>query len=133
YSGSYNATYRDIPLSGVETIPPNSIRVREGNRVYSPGGCTPYGCIDRAGVFGVTGIPGGNGVRIVWHPVATDEQRTFVVSYRIDKAGDAYREVLDVNARVWGDQWDFSLDHLTARLISPALDPGNHTYEVWAA
>jgi uncharacterized membrane protein len=56
-----------------------------------------------------------------------------VVSYRIDKAVDAYSDVLDVNARVWGDQWDFSLDHLTARLISPALDPGNHTYEVWAA
>ncbi len=133
YSGSYNATYRDIPLTGGETIPPNSISVREGNRVYAPGGCTTYGCIDRAGVFGVTTTPNGNGVRIVWHPVAADEQRTFVVSYRIDKAVDAYDDVLDVNARVWGDQWDFSLDHLTAHLRSPLLDPNSPTYAVWAS
>jgi uncharacterized membrane protein len=133
YSGSYNATYRDIPLAGGQTIPPNSISVREGNRVYSPGGCTTYGCIDRAGVFGVTSIPAANGVRIVWHPVATDQERTFVVSYRIDKAVDAYSDVLDFNARVWGDQWGFSLDHLTAHLVSPLLDPANRTYAVWAS
>jgi uncharacterized membrane protein len=133
YSGSYNATYRDIPLTNGATIPPNSIGVREGSRVYKPGGCTTYGCIDREGVFGVTTIPDGNGIRIVWHPVATDEQRTFVVSYRVDKAVDAYSDVLDVNARVWGDQWDFSLDHLTAHLRSPLLDPANKTYAVWAS
>src|SRR5204863_8872397 len=84
YSGSYNATYRDIPLSGGQTIDPNSVSVREGDRVYQPGGCTTYGCIDRAGVFGVTTIPDGNGVRIVWHPVASDEQRTFLVGSRVD-------------------------------------------------
>jgi uncharacterized membrane protein len=133
YSGSYNATYRDIPLSGGATIDPNSVSVREGNQVYRPGGCTTYGCIDARGTFGVTDIPDQNGIRIVWHPVASDEQRTFVVSYRVDKAVDAYDDVLDVNARVWGDQWDFSLDHLTAHLKSPLLDPGNRTYEVWAS
>ena len=93
YSGSYNATYRDIPLSGGATIDPNSVSVREGNQVYRPGGCTTFGCIDARGTFGVTGIPGQNGIRIVWHPVASDEQRTFVVSYRVDKAVDAYDDV----------------------------------------
>ena len=133
YSGSYNATYRDIPLGGGQTIDPGSISVREGNRTYQPGGCTTFGCIDRAGVFGVTTTPDGNGIRIVWHPVASDERRTFVVSYRIDKAVDAYDDVLDVNARVWGDQWDFTLPHLTAHLRSPALDPGNRLYAVWGS
>jgi uncharacterized membrane protein len=133
YSGSYNATYRDIPLGSGQTIDAGSVSVREGDRVYQPGGCTTYGCIDRRGVFGVTSIPGGNGVRIVWHPVAADEQRTFVVSYGIDKAVDAYEDVLDVNARVWGDQWDFSLKHLSARLISPALDPSDHLYAIWGS
>src|SRR5262249_39042086 len=116
YTGSYNATYRDIPLGGGQTIHADSISVPEGNRVYRPGGCTAYGCIDGAGVFGVTRIPDGNGVRVVWHPVASDEQRTFLLTYRIDKAVDAYDDVLDVNARVWGDQWDFTLKHLTAHL-----------------
>jgi uncharacterized membrane protein len=133
YDGSYNATYRDIPLSGGATIDPNTISVREGNRLYRPGGCTTYGCIDARGTFGVTSIPDQNGLRIVWHPAASDERRTFVVSYRVDKAVDAYDDVLDFNSRVWGDQWGFSLDHLTAHLRSPALDPNDPSYQVWAS
>ncbi|MEA3019263.1 MAG: hypothetical protein QOI47_787 [Actinomycetota bacterium] len=133
YSGSYNATYRDIPLSGGATIDPNSVTVREGKFDYRPGGCTTFGCIDARGTFGVTDIPDGNGVRIVWHPVVSDEQRTFDVSYRVNKAVDAYDDVLDVNARVWGDQWDFTLDHLTAYVVNPALDPGNPLYRVWGS
>ena len=33
----------------------------------------------------------------------------------------AYGDVIDVFWQVWGDQWDFSLDHLTADLRNPAL------------
>ena len=133
YRGSYHASYRDIPLSGGATIDPNSISVREGSRAYVPGGCTTFGCTDRTGTFGVTGIPDGNGVRIVWHHNASDQRRTFVVGYRIAKAVDAYDDVLDVNARVWGDQWPFSLAHLTASLSDPALDPSNPHYQLWAS
>jgi uncharacterized membrane protein len=133
YQGSYHASYRDIPLPSGATIDPNSISVREGNRAYQPGGCTTFGCTDQTGRFGVTTTPDGSGVRIVWHHNASDERRTFVISYRLDKVIDAYSDVLDVNARVWGDQWPFSLDHLTARLRSPLLDPGNRTYQVWAS
>ena len=133
YQGTYHASYRDIPLANGATIDPNSIGVREGNRVYQPGGCTTYGCTDRTGVFGVTTTPDGSGVRIVWHHNASDQTRTFVVTYRLDKVVDAYDDVLDFNARVWGDQWDFSLDHLTAQLRSPLLDPANRTYQVWAS
>jgi uncharacterized membrane protein len=133
YDGSYNATYRDIPLTGGETIDPNSISVREGDTAYRPGGCTTYGCIDARGKFGVTSIPDQNGVRIVWHPVASDEQRTFTVTYRVDARAHvrAYDDVIDVYWKVWGDQWDFSLDHLTANLKDPALDPANSLYRVW--
>ncbi len=130
YEGTYHASYRDIPLPSGATIDANSIGVREGNRVYQPGGCTTFGCTDRTGVFGVTTTPDGSGVRIVWHHNASDQTRTFVVGYRLDKVVDAYDDVLDFNARVWGDQWDFSLDHLTAQLRSPLLDPANRTYQV---
>jgi uncharacterized membrane protein len=133
YEGSYNATYRDIPLGPGQTMDSSTISVREGNRDYRPGGCTTYGCIDEAGTFGATETPDGSGARIVWHPVASDETRTFVVTYRIDKAVDAYDDVLDVNARVWGDQWDFKLKHLTAHLKTPALDPNNPQYQVWGS
>ena len=40
YQGTYHASYRDIPLANGATIDPNSIGVREGSRVYQPGGCT---------------------------------------------------------------------------------------------
>jgi uncharacterized membrane protein len=133
YEGTYHASYRDIPLPSGASIDVNTISVREGNRVYQPGGCTTYGCTDRTGVFGVTQTPDGSGARIVWHHNASDQRRTFVISYRLDKVVDAYDDVLDVNARVWGDQWDFSLDHLTAHLRSPLLDPANKTYDVWAS
>ena len=133
YKGDYNASYRDIPLANGATIDPNSVSVREGNRLYQPGGCTTYGCTDRTGLFGVTTTPDGSGVRIVWHHNASNERRTFVVSYRLDKVVDAYDDVLDLNARVWGDQWDFSLAHLTAQFRSPLLDPANRTYAVWAS
>jgi uncharacterized membrane protein len=133
YDGTYHASYRDIPLTNGATIDANSISVREGNRVYQPGGCTTYGCTDRTGVFGVTTTPDGSGVRIVWHHNASNETRTFVVSYRLDKVVDAYDDVLDFNARVWGDQWDFSLQHLTAQLRSPLLNPADKTYAVWAS
>jgi uncharacterized membrane protein len=32
---------------------------------------------------------------------------------------------------VWGDQWDFDLDHLTASVTDPALDPDDPLYRVW--
>ena len=133
YQGTYHASYRDIPLANGATIDPNSIGVREGSRVYQPGGCTTQGCTDQTGRFGVTTTPDNSGVRIVWHHNASDQTRTFVVTYRLDKVVDAYDDVLDFNARVWGDQWDFSLDHLTAQLRSPLLDPSNGTYQVWAS
>ena len=47
------------PLPNGATIDPNSISIRDGNRVYQPGGCTNYGCTDRTGLFGVTTTPDG--------------------------------------------------------------------------
>jgi uncharacterized membrane protein len=32
---------------------------------------------------------------------------------------------------IWGDQWDFDLDHLSASLANPQLDPDNNEYRVW--
>ncbi len=77
-----------------------------------PGGNTALGSSDRPGVFGTTQF--GDGLRIVWHYRATDEQRATILSYRVRDAVVAYDDVLDIGWAVWGDQWDFDLDHLTA-------------------
>ncbi len=129
YEGSYNATYRDILLKKGEGI--TDVRVAEGNRVYRPGGCTTFGCIDAEGKFGATTIPEGGGVRIVWHVAANDEQRTFAVSYRVERAVVAYADVIDLEWQVWGDQWDFDLPALTAELSDAALNPDDPRYRVW--
>lgn len=142
YSGSWEATYRDIPLLHGEQI--KDVRVSEAGRSYGPGGCTVFKCTDRAGVFGVTTNPDGNGPRIVWHPHASDEQRTFDVTYRVastnatgetsgvaDGATVAYDDVIVVSWAVWGSQWEFDLSHLTASVTDPNLDPANPDYRVW--
>ena len=125
----YEAAYRDIPLTSNEQI--TDVSIDEGGRDYRPGGCTSFGCTDRADVFGVTPSPDVNGVRIVWHPHASNEQRTFTVSYRVKGGAVAHDDVIDVYWKVWGDQWDFGLDHLTASLTDPALDPNDPAYRVW--
>ena len=48
----------------------------------------------------------GNAVRIVWHYQASNELRTFVVHYRLRGLAVAYDDVVDVNLKVWGSEWD---------------------------
>ncbi len=73
----------------------------------------------------------GNTYRIVWHYRATDERRTTTISYRVIGAVIAYDDVLDIGWTVWGADWDFDLDRLTASFTNPALDPGDPLYRVW--
>jgi hypothetical protein len=127
YEGSFEASYRDIELLHGERI--TDIVVSEGNRRYEPGGCTSFGCFDRDGTFGVE--QQGDGVRIVWHHGAADEERTFTISYRVIGGAVAYDDVIDVGWAVWGDQWDFDLDELRATFTDPRLDPDDPLYRVW--
>ena len=48
-------------------------------------------------------------MRIVWHYRASDERRTFTISYRFRGLAVAYDDVVDVNLRVWGDHWPVGL------------------------
>ena len=45
-------------------------------------------------------------MRVVWHYRAADENRTFDIVYRVLGAVVIYDDVVDVNWKVWGDQWD---------------------------
>ena len=76
--------------------------------------------------LGCDGAPGtygrrapANGVRIVWHYTALDEQRTFEIHYTLRGLAVAYDDVVDVNLKVWGDEWKVGLDRLTATLTRP--------------
>ena len=77
---------------------------------YTPGACAELGCADSPGTFGTTRTD--DGVRIVWHYQASSEQRTFRVHYRLRGVPTAYDDVVDVNLKVWGDEWDVGLGQL---------------------
>ena len=51
----------------------------------------------------------GDTERVVWHFSASDAVRTFEIRYRMQGLAVAYDDVVDVNLKVWGDEWDESL------------------------
>jgi uncharacterized membrane protein len=126
FTGSFSGAYREIPLREGERVA--DVRVTEGGRVYSPGASAEIGSSGAPETFGTKPI--GGGVRVVWHYRAADEQRTFVVSYRLVGLSVAYDDVVDVNLKVWGDEWDVWLDRLTATLVLPGRAEGE-AYRVW--
>jgi uncharacterized membrane protein len=129
YDGHFEGSYRDINVVGGARI--SDVTLSQGGQRFQPGGNTALGSAGPPGVFGVEQDNGF--YRVVWHYRATDEQRTYDLSYRVTSAAIAYDDVVDVGWTVWGDQWDFDLNHLSASLANPALDPANNAYRVWGS
>lgn len=113
FSGNFSGAYREFPLNGDATV--TDVAVSEGAEQYEPGANTALGSYDTPGTFGVSKEVGSN-LRIVWHYEAVDEVRTFDVVYRVVNATDVHDDSVDVTWTVWGDQWDFWLDHLDASI-----------------
>ena len=55
----------------------------------------------------------------MWHYQAQSEPRRFRIHYRLRGLATAYDDVVDVNLKVWGDEWEVRLGQLTATLIAP--------------
>ena len=127
FSGPFTGGYREIPLREGETI--TGVSVRENGQVYRPGGCTELGCSSPAGTFGVADV--GSRTRIVWHYQATDEVRTFDIRYTLRGLAVAYDDVVDVNVKVWGDEWEERLGRLTATLQAPGKVVRAWGHPVW--
>ena len=127
YDGHFEGSYRDINLNFGERI--TDVQVSQDGQQFEPGGNTGLGSFDRPGVFGTVDL--GDRYRIVWHYRATDETRTTTLSYRVEDAVIAYEDILDVTWAVWGAQWEFDLDRLSAGFTNPALDTDDPLYRVW--
>ena len=115
FSGAFSGANRDIPLRSGESI--DQVSVSENGRSFAAGGCVELGCSSPAGTFGV--VRTGDTERVVWHFSASDAVRTFEIHYRMQGLAVAYDDVVDVNLKVWGDQWDSSLGRLTATTTGP--------------
>lgn len=121
FAGSFSGGYREIPLRPGETV--TGIAVSEEGRAYTPGAPAEIGSSGAPGTFGVAYL--GDRARVVWHYRAVDEVRTFEVSYTLESLAVAYTDVVDVNLRVWGEEWSVSLDQLEARVVLPGRSPGD--------
>jgi uncharacterized membrane protein len=126
FDGPFSGAYRDIPLRDGERI--SDVSVSENGLRYAPGASAELGSSGIPNTFGTTSIEGG--YRIVWHYQAFSDLRTFTISYTLSNLAVAYDDVVDVNLKVWGDQWDQSLGQLTAELTLPAPASGR-SWRVW--
>jgi uncharacterized membrane protein len=127
FSGAYTFGFRDIPLRDGETI--HGIAVSEGGRVYRQGAPTELEPGGPPSTYGTE--QQDNGERIVWRFQAADESRTFTVRYSIRGLAVAYDDVVDVNLKVWGDEWEQSLGQLTATMTGPANVVRAWGHPVW--
>ena len=116
FSGSFTYGFREIPYRSGERI--DEIGVSENGRSYRPGASTELQPGGPPGTFGVKDL--GGRVRVVWR-FQNDgfEQRAFRIHYRISGLAVAYDDVVDVNLKVWGDEWEQSLGRLTATETAP--------------
>ncbi|MGI9659561.1 MAG: DUF2207 family protein, partial [Gaiellaceae bacterium] len=115
FSGSFRGAFREIPLSRGEEI--DQVEVAEAGRAYAPGAPASIGSNGPPNSFGMART--SRGVRVVWHYGATNETRTFTLRYRLRGLTAVYDDVVDVNLKVWGDEWNVRLGRLTAQLVLP--------------
>ena len=126
FEGPFTGAFREIPMRPGELLA--QPYVEEGTRLYHPGASAELGSSGAPDSYGIART--GKGVRIVWHFSAQDEERTFTLGSRLAGLAIAYDDVVDVNLKVWGDEWKQPLGQLTAALRLP----GNSTstaYRVW--
>ena len=69
----------------------------------------------------------------MWHYAATNERRTFTISYRFRGLTVAYDDVVDVNLRVWGEHWPEGLGNLTSTILLPSRAQLSPSYRVWGS
>ncbi len=129
FFGDFTGAYRDIPIRPGETI--DHIGVAEGDSLYAPGASAELGSSGSPGTYGTKRL--SDRMRVVWHFNAPSEDRTFTVAYRISGLAVAYDDVVDVNLKVWGDQWPVGLTELHASTFLPRRTALGPSYRVWGA
>jgi len=115
FTGAFEGGYRKIPLKGSMSV--DDISVSEGAKEYAPGASAGLGSSDTPGTYGTAKV--GDEYWIVWHYRATDEQRTFTVSYRLEDLAVAHDDVVALYWQAWGEEWQEPLGTLQAEVLLP--------------
>src|SRR5262249_22421570 len=129
FFGSFTFGFRDIPLRRGERI--DQVSVSEGGQAFRAGGSTERKPGLTPDTFGVERK--GERISIVWHFRPASGAHTYMIGYRFHGLAIAYHDVVDVNLRVWGDQWSVGLDELNASIAPPKPARLGPSYRVWGA
>ena len=129
FSGSppFTFGFREIPVRRGERV--QVLGVSERGQAYRPGASTELEPGGPPGTYGVRQL--GERVRVVWRFVASNATRTFTVRYRTTGLAVGYDDVVDVNLKVWGDEWEQSLGRLTATMTGPGRVLRSWGHPVW--
>jgi uncharacterized membrane protein len=132
FFGSFTYGYRDIPTREGESIDHITVASEDilGNVTrYQAGGSTDKKPNLTPGRFGVE--QSSDKTTIVWHFPPASGNQTYIIGYRFRGLAKAYSDVVDVNMKVWGDQWKTSLDHLTSTMFLPSPTRLGPRYRVY--
>ena len=113
FSGSFTYGFREIPLRSGERI--DEVGVSEKG---SPISRAPRPSSSPAGrrARSASRISAAAS-RVVWRFESDGfQERTFRVHYRLSGLAVGYDDVVDVNLKVWGDEWEQRLGRLTATM-----------------
>ncbi len=113
FSGSFQGMYHWIPITGQTEIV--DISVSEGDTPYK---FNPELQEGPAGTFYVIQRPDDT-VYIDWSFHATDETRTFTLSYRMLNVVTVHEDVAEINHQFVGDEWERATDEVVVRLLLP--------------
>ncbi|MBA2294427.1 MAG: DUF2207 domain-containing protein, partial [Actinobacteria bacterium] len=128
FSGSFTYGFREIPLRSGERI--DEIGVTERETAFQPGASTALEPGGPPGRYGVEDL--GGRTRIVWRFESEGfQERTFRIHYRLAGLAIGYDDVVDVNLKVWGDEWEQSLGRLNSTMRGPANVVKAWGHPVW--
>ena len=97
---------------------------------FRPGASTELEPGGPPGTFGVDDLGGRERDRLALQSDGFQE-RTFAIHYRLRGLAVAYDDVVDVNLKVWGDEWEQRLGRLTATMRGPGEVVRAWGHPVW--
>ncbi|MGH2812435.1 MAG: DUF2207 family protein, partial [Actinomycetota bacterium] len=118
FSGSFTFAFQDFDKDPDWTY--RDFQVSERGRNFRPAGLQDREPVKTPETFHVDDL--GDHVRVTWYYRAQDEERTFRVAYRVERAVYAFSDVAELHWQVLGDRWEVTTENVRVTVNLP--EPG---------